>query len=106
MDSDEILKLKNDVVKAAKQIYEKGLVEAGEGNISSRIPEKNELLITPTFNKYYNLKESDIVHIRFDGTLIGEGEPSTEYKLHVAVYKSRPRANYVIHTHSPYATML
>ncbi|TXT55082.1 MAG: L-fuculose phosphate aldolase [Promethearchaeota archaeon] len=102
-----ILKLKNDIVKAAKEIYNKDLVEAGEGNISARIPEKEELLITPTFNKYYDLTPEEVVQIKFDGTLLSETrKPSTEYRLHVDIYKARPRAQFVIHSHSPFATML
>ena len=43
----------------------------------------------------------------FDGTPLSSGKlPSTEAKLHVAVYKSRPKVQAVIHTHSTYASML
>jgi L-ribulose-5-phosphate 4-epimerase len=99
--------LKRDVIKGSDRIYQKGLVQAGEGNVSIRIPGKDEIFITPSFNKYDNLKESDIVYIKFDGTLLSEvGKPSSEYRLHVAVYQARPKVNAVIHTHSPYATMM
>lgn len=99
--------LKTDVVNAAKWIYRKGLVDIGEGNVSTRIPYKNELLITPTYNDYENLIEKDIVHLRFDGKQLNKNKsPSTEFRLHVSIYKARPKAHAVIHTHSPYATML
>ncbi len=99
--------LKTDVVNAAKWIYRKGLVDIGEGNVSTRIPYKKELLITPTFNDYENLIEKDIVHLGFDGKQLNIGKsPSTEFKLHVSIYEARPKAQTVIHTHSPYATML
>ena len=99
--------LKTDVVNAAKWIFRKGLVDIGEGNVSIRIPNKKELLITPTFNDYENLNEKDIAHIRFDGKKLNiDKNPSTEFKLHVSIYKARPKAKTVIHTHSPYATML
>lgn len=99
--------LRSEVVRGAKLIFEKGLVQAGEGNISVRVPEKNEILITPTFNKYYDLTEDDIVHMKFNGAVLSQSrKPSSEYRLHVAVYEARPKVNAVIHTHSPYATMM
>ncbi|MHA1274684.1 MAG: class II aldolase/adducin family protein [Promethearchaeota archaeon] len=103
--SEELLRTK--LQEGAIKIFEKGLVQAGEGNISVRIPNKDELLITPTYNKYYNLKKKDLVHIKFDGTILKKGQkPSTEYLLHIALYKARPKVNCVIHTHSPYATVM
>jgi len=99
--------LRTEVVNGSQKIYQSALVQAGEGNVSVRVPGKDELFITPTFNQYYNLRNEDIVHMKFDGQVIGEGrKPSSEYKLHVEVYKARPKATAVIHTHSPYATMM
>jgi len=99
--------LKMDVLNGAKAIYYKGLVNDGEGNVSTRILKKEELFITPTFNKYEIMTIEDVVHLKFDGTQLSKGRcTSTEYRLHVAVYKARPKASCIIHTHSPYATML
>lgn len=99
--------LRIEVVNGAKKVFQKGLVQAGEGNISFRIPNKDELLITPTFNTYEDLEKADIVHMKFNGKVLSEGRlPSSEYKLHVAVYQMRPKVMAVIHTHSPYATIM
>ena len=96
--------LKEALVMAAKEIYKRGLVQDGEGNLSIRIPGKDEMIITPTADIYMQLTKEDLVHINFDGTVIsGNRKPSSEYKLHVAVYKHRKNAGCVIHTHSPYA---
>jgi len=99
--------LKKEVIIGSNKVFIRGLVQAGEGNISMRVPNKDEFYITPTFNQYEGLKESDLVHMKFDGTILSKGKkPSSEYKLHVAVYQSRPKVKAVIHTHSPYATMM
>jgi len=99
--------LRAEVVEGARAVFRKGLVETGEGNVSMRVPGRDELLITPTFNRYDAMNEDDVVHLSFDGKELTRGKPaSTEYRLHVAIYKARPRAQCVIHTHSPYATML
>ena len=99
--------LRGEVVKGAQEIFLKGLVTVGEGNVSIRIPGRDELLITPTFNHYGKMTEQDVVHLKFDGTQLSKGKrASTEYRLHIAVYQARPRAGCVIHTHSPYASIL
>ena len=99
--------LKMDVINGSKRIFKKGLVQAGEGNVSIRIPGKDEMYITPTFNLYEDLNKKDLVHMKFDGTLLNGGrKPSSEYRLHVDLYKARPDVKSVIHTHSPYATMM
>jgi L-fuculose-phosphate aldolase len=100
-------KLRIEAVKGAKAIFAKGLVEAGEGNVSIRNGKKRELFITPSFNQYSTLTKDEIVHMNFDGVPLSTGKlPSTETKMHIAIYISRPKAQAVIHTHSPYATML
>ncbi len=100
-------KLRNEVVKGAKAIFAKGLVEAGEGNVSTRNGKKEDLFITPSFNQYSTLLKDDIVHMNFDSIALSSGKlPSTETKMHIAIYKSRPKVQAVIHTHSTYATML
>jgi ribulose-5-phosphate 4-epimerase/fuculose-1-phosphate aldolase len=99
--------LRTDVVRGAKLIYKKGLVDLAEGNVSVRISELDELIITPTYNNYETMKKNDMVHIDFSGKYLGKSEnASSEYRLHVSIYRARPNAECVIHTHSPYASML
>lgn len=99
--------IRREVVKGAKSIFKKGLCEDNEGNISIRNGRSEELFITPTANIYETLTEEQIVHMAFDGTPLSSGKlPSTEVKLHTAIYQSRPKARCVVHTHSTYATIL
>ena len=106
MASNREDQLRMEVVKGAKSIFSKGLVETGEGNVSIRNGKKDELFITPSFNQYDTLKKDGIVHLNFEGTALSAGKlPSTEVKMHIAIYMSRPKVQAVIHTHSPFATM-
>lgn len=99
-------KLRMEVIEGAKAIFAKGLVETGEGNVSIRNGRKEELFITPSFNQYSTLKANEIVHLNFDGTSLSAGKlPSTEAKMHIAIYQSRPKVQSVIHTHSTFASM-
>lgn len=99
--------IRADIVNAAKAIYDKGLVEAGEGNVSIRAGKKEEFFITPSFNQYVDLEAEDVVHMNFEGETLSSGKlPSSEAKMHTSIYKARKKVNAVIHTHSTYATML
>ena len=104
--NDKLEKLRKEVVKGAQTIHAKGLVENGEGNVSVRV-NKNEILITPSSNRYEDLVPEAIVHLDLEGNPINSRSiPSTETKMHLAVYKSRPKVKCVIHNHSSYVTML
>jgi len=106
MEINKLEQLRAQVVEGAKKVYEKGLCENNEGNVSVRVG-KDQLLITPSGNQYDTLTAEQIVHMDFEGNPLSKGKlPSTEVKLHVAIYKSRPKVQCVIHTHSTYASML
>jgi L-ribulose-5-phosphate 4-epimerase len=107
METDKEDQLRMEVVEGAQAIFSKGLVEAGEGNVSVRNGNKPEFFITPSFNQYEGLTKDEIVRMNFDEQALSAGKlPSTEAKMHIAIYKSRKKVNCVIHTHSTFATML
>jgi len=107
MEDDYLSNMKEDIVNAGRDLFNKGVLENNEGNISLRISKKDELLITPTGNNYQTCTSEQIVHMKFDGTPLSSGKlPSTEAKMHIAIYESRPKVKCIIHTHSTYASML
>lgn len=63
-------------------------------------------LITPTAMPYDIMQPEDMSHMRFDGGRTGRHEPSSEWRFHLDVYRTRPDVGAVIHTHSGYATTL
>ncbi len=87
-----------------------GLVSGSSGNASARLPAdatRERYLITAAGKDYATLGPSGLVVV--DGDLEpvdGEAVPSTESQLHLAIYRARPDAGSVIHTHSVYATAL
>jgi len=63
------------------------------------------MVITPTSVAYENIQPEDMVVLRLDGeTLEGKYRPSSEWRMHAAVYEAKTETSAVIHTHSPYAT--
>jgi len=101
------IKYRAMVHEGAKAIYEAGLVEYGEGNVSVRVRKKDEMYITPSQNDYASMTENDVCHLKFSGEHLSQGRrASSEYLLHKAIYEARPHANVVIHNHSKYASMM
>ncbi len=107
-DENEMLdQLRMEVVDIAKKVFARGLNENNEGNVSVRVGKKEEILITPSANIYETLTKDQIVHLDFNEKALSSGKlPSTEVKLHLAIYKARPKVQSVIHTHSQFASIL
>ncbi|TFG14876.1 MAG: class II aldolase/adducin family protein [Promethearchaeota archaeon] len=107
MEDDNLIDMKEDIVNAGRDLFNKGILENNEGNISLRVSKKDEMLITPTGNNYQKITANQVVHMKFNGTALSTGKlPSTEAKMHALIYESRPKVKCVIHTHSTYASML
>jgi L-fuculose-phosphate aldolase len=81
----------------------RGLATGSSGNVSVRRGER--LLITASGIPYEHLRTEQIIEIDLDGTWhSGEGEPSSEWRMHAAIYGRRCDAVAIVHTHSLYAT--
>jgi L-fuculose-phosphate aldolase len=63
-------------------------------------------LVTPTAMPYDVMQPEDMAHMRFDGGRSGRHEPSSEWRFHLDIYRTRPDVGAVIHTHSGYSTTL
>ncbi len=92
-----------EVVSISKKLFDEGLVTGKAGNISIRY-EKDIIAITPTLMSLGDLNEEDIVLVNFNGEILTKGKPSSEYIMHIEIYKTRSDINAIVHTHSPYAT--
>ncbi len=90
------------VAEAYRILGERGLISHSSGNVSLRVGEK--ILITPTGVPFQRLRPSQIVAMDGEGRVREFGWPSSEWRLHVAIYRARPEINAVVHTHSPFAT--
>jgi len=92
------------MIEIGKLLEEKGLVVATDGNFSTRLPDGN-ILITPSGMPKGRLTIDSLVKIDLEGRKVkGTYKPSSEYRMHLEVYRKRQDVNAVVHTHSPYAT--
>ena len=95
---------KSVVCEAGKRLLRENLVSGTWGNLSLRMDDEN-MIITPSGKPYELLSPEDMVRVNYH-TLSWEGEskPSSELKLHAAIYLDRKDVNAVIHTHQPNAS--
>lgn len=102
---DRKQELRELIVKTALEAYHEKLFAGTSGNLSAFLREEGLMLITPTSVRYEILKPEEIVVMRLDGTVVeGALAPSSEWRMHAAVYENFTDVNAVFHTHSPYAT--
>ena len=94
------------VVRTAQALDAAGFCPSKSGNVSVRHCER--VLITPSGLPYAAMQPDDIVEIDLEGRRTGgsERKASSEWPFHAAIYKARPDATAIVHTHSPYATAL
>ncbi len=95
--------LREEIVRIGRLLYERGLVVAGEGNISARL--SDELIVTtPSGACKGMLKPEDLVLVGLEGQVrAGDRRPSSELQMHLAVYQHRPDVQAVVHAHPPIA---
>jgi L-fuculose-phosphate aldolase len=92
-----------EVVATAREMHRLGLVVGAAGNVSAR--EGDVVHITPRGLPYGELGERDVVQLALGGEVTAAGrEPSSEWRVHVAVYAARPDVGAIVHTHSVHAT--
>jgi ribulose-5-phosphate 4-epimerase/fuculose-1-phosphate aldolase len=97
------LSLRGEVVAAGREMLRLGLVAGTAGNVSAR--EGERVHITPSGLPYEEMDERDVVTLSLDGEVLsGTRPPSTERRVHLAVYAARPDAGALVHSHSVHAT--
>lgn len=90
-----------DLVDAGKYLASLGYVEGREGNLSVRVDGGFYVKATNAFMS--DMTEQDYVFVDMDGRHQGERPPSSEYRMHLAIYRMAPWVNYVVHTHPVYS---
>jgi L-fuculose-phosphate aldolase len=94
-----------EVLAAAKELLEKGLVEGTAGNISARQQDGN-IVITPSSLDYREMTLEDLVVISPAGEVVsGHRPPSSEKLLHLSCMGAYEDIACVIHSHAIYASM-
>jgi L-fuculose-phosphate aldolase len=98
------MSLKTELIFYSNLCYSNKFVAATDGNLSVRTP-KGSVLTTSSEICKGRVTESSIIEVDINGRVIkGKKKPSSEFKLHSFIYKSRKDINAVVHTHPKFAT--
>jgi L-fuculose-phosphate aldolase len=99
--------IRKDIVKAYQDLGRDGMNKGASGNVSAR--SGDHLLITPSGIPSAEMTPDQVARIALDdgdGKWEGPCKPSSEWRFHRAILASRKQDCAVVHTHSPFATIL
>src|SRR5262249_8405357 len=107
MSSASLEELAGRISELGRQAHLRGWVLGTSGNFSAVLdPQPLRLAITASGADKGCLGRAQVLEIDGDGRVIrGEGRPSAETSVHLAVVRARG-AGAVVHTHSPWSTLL
>ncbi len=96
-------KKSQQIINICQKLYDLGYILARSGNVSCKT-QKNKILITPTRVRKHSLNPNDLCLLDLEGKkLEGELCPSSEYRVHCAIYNNRPDVSAVVHGHPVYS---
>ncbi len=102
--TDDIARLRQEVLKANLDLVRNGLVVWTGGNASARVPGADLLLIKPSGVDYDQLTPESMVVCDLHGNVVeGDLAPSSDTASHAYIYRHMPHVGGVTHTHSTYA---
>ena len=93
------------IIAAGRRLGARGLISAGEGNLSVRL-DADRLLVTPSGRRKDELEPDQLVVVRIghaerDARSISGLAPSSDLAIHLAVHAARPDIGAVAHAHLP-----
>lgn len=99
------MSLKSGIIEAGQRLYQAQLVASNDGNISARCP-NGSVWCTPSGVSKGFMSEDMLIRMDLDGNVLESGDlkPSSEIKMHLAIYRENPEIMAVVHAHPPVAT--
>lgn len=96
--------LRAEIVAQARRMNTLGINQGTSGNISARWGDG--MLITPSATPYEDMRPEQIVTMDFSAAWQGSAKPSTEWRFHLDILRSRTEVRAVVHTHATFCTTL
>ena len=98
-------KLRDEICRLARSLFERGLTPGSSGNISLRLDDGG-WLVTPTNASLGFLDPARISRLDRQAHLLSGEPPTKEIPLHRALYDTRASARAIVHLHSTHAVAL
>jgi L-fuculose-phosphate aldolase len=105
VESPTLARAADALIRAGRRLGERGLIAAGEGNLSIRL-DPDRLLVTPRGLRKDELVTADLVVVWMgradrDPRSPSGLAPTSDLEIHVAVHRARPDIGAVAHAHLP-----
>lgn len=101
----EQARLREDICRIAKSMFDRGLTCGASGNISARLSD-GTVLMTPTGSSMGFLDPARISHLDAGMRHLSGDPPTKEIPLHSAFYDTRAATGAVVHLHSTHSVAL
>ena len=91
------------IIRAGERLGRRGLIAAGEGNLSCRLGD-GSILVTPSGFRKDELATDDLVVVDTSGGISAwrtDLQPTSDLAIHRAVYEARDDVRAVAHAHLP-----
>jgi ribulose-5-phosphate 4-epimerase/fuculose-1-phosphate aldolase len=98
-------KLRDDICRLGRSLFERGLTPGSSGNISVRC-EDGGWLVTPTNASLGSLDPARLSRLGADNRLVSGDAPTKEIPLHSALYETRSASRAIVHLHSTHSVAL
>lgn len=93
--------IKSKIVEICRRLHHRNLLAAADGNVSFKESDQ-KIWITPTGQTKAFMDNSELASFTIQNEILS-GKPSSERKLHLAIYRNCPTAKAVVHAHPPHA---
>lgn len=97
--------LARKIVEVGWKLLDAGVTDGTSGNVSARCVDGRSILITPTSRDWRLLTERDLVWMDVrTGESSGRWRPSSEWRLHLEIYRKRADVGALIHHHGAWVS--
>lgn len=99
--SEEESRIRGELCRVGKRLYERHLTSGAGGSISARTS-RNEVLIKPSGFSLADMMPEHVVKLNLKGEVLeGKYPPSSDAPWHLMIYERRPEVNAIVHAHPP-----
>ena len=96
--------LRRQLLHSYRRLDELGLNRGTSGNAAVRCGDG--MLVTPSALPVAAMTPESMVKMDLDGNVLEGGKPTSEWRIHRDIFRSRLDAGAVLHTHATFATTL
>src|ERR1700759_1863372 len=98
-------KLREDICRLGRSLFERGLTPGSSGNISVKLDDGGGLVMATNGSLGF-LDPAKLSRLAADGKLVSGDAPTKEVPLHSALYATREKASAVVDLHSTHSVAL